>query len=342
MPLLPLPDDTRFARRRAARVGAMTVAFAAMAACAPGAWAQGAVGWPARAVTVVSPFAPGGPNDIIARTMASKLTEAFGVPFTVENRGGAGATLGTAFVARAAPDGHTLLVGGQSSLAFAPHLYAKLAYDPLRDFAPISNVALAPYVLAVNPRVPARSVADLVRIARAKPQAISYATSGAGSVSHLATELFAAAAGIEMVHVPYKGMVPGIGAMVSGEVDMMVADLGQVDAMVRAGKLRLLATGGRARSAAAPDVPTMAEAGFKDVVAEGRFGFLAPAGTPREIVNRIHAVLAQAARAPDVRDRFAKLGFEPTSDTPEQFAALLRSDFERYGRLIRKLGITAQ
>ncbi len=306
------------------------------------AGAQVGAAWPARGVTVVSPFAPGGPNDIIARTMAGKLTEAFGVPFAVENRGGAGATLGTGFVARAAPDGHTLLVAGQSSLAFAPHLYAKLAYDPLRDFAPISNVALAPYVLAVNPRVPARTVADLVRIARAKPQAISYATSGAGSVSHLATEMFAAAAGIEMVHVPYKGMVPGIGAMISGEVDMMVADLGQVDAMVRAGKLRLLATGGRVRSSAAPDVPTMAEAGFKDVVAEGRFGFLAPAGTPREIVQRIHAVLAQAARATDVRERFAKLGFEATSDTPEQFAALLKSDFDRYGRLIRRLGITAQ
>lgn len=317
-------------------------ALLALLAGVGSASAQGPAAWPARGVTVVSPFAPGGPNDIIARTMAGKLSEAFGVPFTVENRGGAGATLGTGFVARATPDGHTLLVAGQSSLAFAPHLYAKLTYDPLRDFAPISNVALAPYVLAVNPRVPARSVADLVRLARAKPQAISYATSGAGSVSHLATELFAAAAGLEMVHVPYKGMVPGIGAMVAGEVDMMVADLGQVDAMVRAGKLRVLATGGRVRSPSAPDVPTLIESGFKDVVAEGRFGFLAPAGTPREIVTRIHAVLAQAAKAPDVRERFAKLGFEATSDTPEQFASLLRSDFDRYGRLIRRLGITAQ
>lgn len=338
----PLPVQTCGSVSRAVHPGTAGVALVALLAWAPVSSAQAPAGWPARPVTVVSPFAPGGPNDIIARTMAVKLAEAFGVPFTVENRGGAGATLGTAFVARAAPDGHTLLVAGQSSLAFAPHLYAKLAYDPLRDFAPISNVALAPYVLAVNPRVPARSVADLVRLARAKPQAISYATSGAGSVSHLATELFAAAAGIEMVHVPYKGMVPGIGAMVSGEVDMMVADLGQVDAMVRAGKLRLLATGGRARSSAAPEVPTMAEAGFKDVVAEGRFGFLAPAGTPREIVNRLHAVLAQAAKAADVRDRFARLGFEATSDTPEQFAALMKSDLDRYGRLIRRLGITAQ
>ena len=335
----PLPADQSM-RRRCIIVS--LVALCAGVGAPSAVHAQGAGAWPARGVTVVSPFAPGGPNDIIARTMAGKLTEAFGVPFTVENRGGAGATLGTGFVARAAPDGHTLLVAGQSSLAFAPHLYAKLSYDPLRDFAPISNVALAPYVMAVNPRVPARSVADLVRLARARPQAISYASSGAGSVSHLATELFAAAAGVEMVHVPYKGMVPGIGAMVAGEVDMMVADLGQVDAMVRAGKLRLLATGGRARSSAAPDVPTMAEAGFRDVVAEGRFGFLAPAGTARETVNRINAVLAQAAKSPDVRERFARLGFEATSDTPEQFAALLRSDFDRYGALIRRLGIKAQ
>ncbi|MBC7779304.1 MAG: tripartite tricarboxylate transporter substrate binding protein [Proteobacteria bacterium] len=297
--------------------------------------------FPSRGITVVSPFAPGGPSDLIARTMAAKLTEALAVPVVVENRGGAGATLGTGYVARAAPDGYTLLVAGQSSLAFAPHLYAKLPYDSLRDFAPITNVALAPYVLTVNTRVPVKTVAELVKIARSKPQALTFATSGAGSVSHLTMEMLASSTGVDLVHVPYKGMIPAISAMASGEVDMMFADLGLVDALVQAGRLRTIAVAGRARSSSAPSLPTMTEAGFNNVVGEGRFGFLAPAGTPREIVTRLHAVLAAATKGADVRERFAKFGYEPTTDTPEQFAALIKSEHEQFGKLIRQLKIKA-
>jgi tripartite-type tricarboxylate transporter receptor subunit TctC len=298
--------------------------------------------WPAKGITVVSPFAPGGASDLIARTMASKLSEALSVPVLVENRGGAGATLGTAFVARAAPDGYTLLVAGQSSLAFAPHLYAKLPYEPLRDFAPVMNVALGPYALTVNTRVPAKTVGDLLKIARSKPQALTFATSGAGSVSHLTMETLSSSAGIDLVHVPYKGMVPAITAMATGEVDMMFADLGLVEPMVQAGKLRVLAVSGRSRSSAAPQLPTMVESGFKDVVGEGRFGFLAPAGTPKEIIARLHGILAAAVKGADVRERFAKFGYEPTSDTPEQFAALMKAEHERFGRLIRQLKIKAE
>ena len=311
----------------------------ASAACSLPASAQP---WPSRGITVVSPFAPGGPSDLIARTMATKLSEALGVAAVVENRGGAGATLGTGYVARAAPDGYTLLVAGQSSLAFAPHLYAKLPYDSLKDFAPISNVALAPYVLTVNTRVPAKTVADLVKIARSKPQALTFATSGAGSVSHLTMGMFSTTTGLDLVHVPYKGMVPAISAMATGEVDMMFADLGLVESLVQAGKLRMIAVAGRARSSAAPSLPTMGESGFKEVVGEGRFGFLAPAGTPREIVMRLHGILAAATKGADVRERFARFGYEPTSDTPEQFAALIRTEHEQFGRLIRQLKIRAE
>ena len=335
------PDTARSSRKPPASASPR-LSFAALALLAVTALPAAAQQWPARGIVVVSPFAPGGANDLIARTMSVKLAEALGVAVTVENRGGAGATLGTAYVARAVPDGYTLLVAGQSSLAFAPHLYAKLSYDSLRDFAPIMNVALGPYALTVNARVPAKNVAELMKIARSKPQALTFATSGAGSVSHLTMETLTASTGIDLVHVPYKGMVPAITAMTSGEVDMMFADLGLVQPMVQAGKLRVLAVSGRSRSIAEPSLPTMVESGYKEVVGEGRFGFLAPAGTPKEIIARLHGILATAVKGQDVRDRFAKLGYEPTSDTPEQFAALMKAEHERFGRQIRQLKIKAE
>ena len=335
------PDTARSSRKPPASASPR-LSFAALALLAVTALPAAAQQWPARGIVVVSPFAPGGANDLIARTMSAKLAEALGVAVTVENRGGAGATIGTAYVARAAPDGYTLLVAGQSSLAFAPHLYAKLSYDSLRDFAPIMNVALGPYALTVNARVPAKNVAELMKIARSKPQALTFATSGAGSVSHLTMETLTASTGIDLVHVPYKGMVPAITAMTSGEVDMMFADLGLVQPMVQAGKLRVLAVSGRSRSIAEPSLPTRVESGYKEVVGEGRFGFLAPAGTPKEIIARLHGILATAVKGQDVRDRFAKLGYEPTSDTPEQFAALMKAEHERFGRQIRQLKIKAE
>ncbi len=306
---------------------------------APAALAQA---FPSRSITIVSPFAPGGPNDVIARLMAAKLSDTLGVAVVVENRGGAGGTVGTGYVARAVADGHVLLLGGPSSLAIAPHLYAKLTYDALRDFSPITNIAATPYVVAVNPRVPARTIPELLKVARSKPQALSFGSSGAGSISHLGAEMLAVAGGAELVHVPYKGTVPSITGMVSGEVDMMIADLGLVDALARAGKLRLLANAGRGRSSVIAQVPTMLESGFKDFVMEGRFGMLAPAGTPRETVMRLHGLLVAAVRSTEVRERFAQLGYEPATDTPEQYASMMRLEHERFGRLIRQLKIVAQ
>lgn len=336
---LPIPvilSIVRDMRRIFSRLPTLLCATLALApACAI------AQAFPARGVTIVSPFAPGGPNDLIARTLATRFTESLGVAVVVENRGGAGGTVGTGVVARAAPDGHTLLLGGPSSLAIAPHLYAKLPYDSLRDFAPISNVALTPYVLAVNPRVPAKSLGDVIRIARSRPEALSFGSSGAGSVSHLAAEMLSATAKLQMVHVPYKGTVPSIAAMVGGDVDMMFADFSLIDALSRSGKLRLIAVAGRKRSAALPAVPTVIEAGFPDFVMEGRFGLLAPSGTHRETISRLNALVIAVIRAPEVRTRFAQLGYEPLGDSPEEFAALIRSDFERFGRLIRQLGLKA-
>jgi hypothetical protein len=312
----------------------------ALPALAAPALAQPA--YPDRPVRLVVPYLPGGSVDILNRAYARALGEQLGQPVVVENRPGGTTSIGSAFVARAVPDGYTLLVAGQSSLAFAPHLYAKLSYDSLRDFAPIMNVALGPYALTVNARVPAKNVAELMKIARSKPQALTFATSGAGSVSHLTMETLTASTGLDLVHVPYKGMVPAITAMTTGEVDMMFADLGLVQPMVQAGKLRVLAVSGRSRSIAEPSLPTMVESGFKEVVGEGRFGFLAPAGTPKEIIARLHGILATAVKGQDVRDRFAKLGYEPTSDTPEQFAALMKAEHERFGRQIRQLKIKAE
>ena len=330
--------DADHRRRWARRIACLATALP-FAGTLPVAVAQG---YPSRNVTVVSPFAPGGPNDVIARLMAAKLAQSIGVAVVVENRGGAGGTVGTAYVARAVADGHVLLLGGPSSLAIAPHLYVKLSYEALRDFAPITNIAATPYVISVNPHVPARTMPELIRIARSKPQALSYGSSGAGSISHLGAETLASATGADLVHVPYKGTVPSITGMVSGEVDMMIADLGLVDALARGGKLRLIAIASRSRSSVVPQVPTVIESGFKDFVMEGRFGMLAPAGTPREVVTRLHGLLSAAVRSPDIGERFAQLGYEPSIDTPEQYAAMMRAEYERFGRLIRQLKIVAQ
>jgi tripartite-type tricarboxylate transporter receptor subunit TctC len=298
--------------------------------------------FPSKSITIVSPFAAGGPSDTIARTMAQKLSDALAVSVIVENRGGVGATLGTAYVAHAPADGYTLLIAGQSSLAFAPHLYKKLSYDPLKDFSPISNVALAPYALIVKSSMPAQSPAELIKLGLSQPGRYTFATSGAGSVSHLAMGMLSAVTGLDALQVPYKGMTPAVASILAGDVDMMFADLGSVDAFVRSGKLRVLAVSGRSRSALMPGLPTLMELGYKDLVAEGRFGFLAPVGTPRETVAKLHDILAQASQSPPVKERFASIGYEATTDTPEQFLALMKSDHERFGRLIKQLKISAE
>lgn len=306
---------------------------------AAGASAQAAAAYPSKTVRIISPFAPGGANDIIARIVAQKLNEQWGQTVIVENRGGAGGTIGVEAGARAPADGYTIVLGGSSNLALAPHLYARLAYDPLRDLAPIGGVAVTPYMLAVNPRVPARSVQELIRLARSKKDLLSYASSGAGSMSHLGAELFRSAIDAELLHVPYKGTAPALTGMITGEVDLMIADVLIVEPHAKAGKLHLLAATGTRRSSVFPQLPTMIEAGLKGFVIEGKFGFVAPAATPPDIVAKLNASIVRALHTADVRQRFQQLGYEVIADTPDEYRATLRSDTEMFGRVVKKLGI---
>jgi len=295
--------------------------------------------FPAKPIRVVIGFAPGGPADLSGRLVAPKLGEALGQTVIIENRGGAGGTIGMEMVAKAAPDGYTLGIGSSGNLVMAPHLYTKIGYSVQRDLAPIASIAQSAYVIAVNPSVPAKTLGDFVKIARSKPNLVSYGTSGAGSTSHIGAELFRGAIGAQFVHVPYKGTGPSLLAVVAGEIDMMVADLSPALPHAKNGRLRLLATAGTTRAKAAPDVPTMAEAGVKSQTVVGRYGFVAPVGTPREIITRLNSAIVSVVKSPDIQQRLEQMGFEAVGDTPEQFTATLKTEGEVFGGVIRKAGI---
>ncbi|MCE2947545.1 MAG: Bug family tripartite tricarboxylate transporter substrate binding protein [bacterium] len=325
------------------RIHAALLAGAAATAAAAGpiapVHAQPAPAWPAKPVRTIVAFAPGGANDVVVRLVGNKLSELWNQPVVVENRPGAGATLGMELVARAAPDGYTLGAGNQSSLVIGPLLYPKAAYNPLKDLSLIGSTALTAYVVAVNPGVPVKSVPELVRLARAKPGFLSYGTAGAGTISHIATELLLAATGTRIVHVPYKGAGPYLNALVAGEIDLALVALPAAEAFVRSGRLRLVAAAGVRRAAAAPDLPTIIESGVKIPPVEGRYGLVGPAGLPRELVARINASIGQALATPDLRKRLLAGGFEPLADTPEQYAASVRLEIETFSRIIRESGI---
>ena len=295
--------------------------------------------YPSKPIRMIVPFAPGGPNDIIGRTVGQKLTETWGQPVVVENRGGAGGTIGVDAGAKSPPDGYTMVMGGSSNLAVAPSLYAKLPYNPLTDLTPVSNVAFVPYVVTVNPRVPAKSMKELVAIARSKPGFLSYGSSGAGSMSSLAAELISSLGGAKLVHVPYKGTAPAVVAMVSGEIDLMVADLSAVAGHAKAGKLKMIAAAGSRRAAAAPDLPTVAESGLKGYAVDAWFGIVVPAKTPPDIVAKLSGAVVSAVKSPDVRGRFEQLGYDPIGNTSAEFAATIRSDIEKFARVIKAAGI---
>jgi tripartite-type tricarboxylate transporter receptor subunit TctC len=301
------------------------------------AFAQGA--YPTKPIRLIVAYAPGGATDIVARVVAPPMSEVLGKTVVVENRGGAGGTIGMDAVAKAAPDGYTLSFGGTGNLVLAPYLYSKIPYNVQTDLAPISDLVISAYVLALNPTVPARTIADFIKLAKTSKSRLTYGTSGGGSTSHIAAELLRRAIGVEMVHVPYKGTGPALGAVVAGEIDIMVADLTPSLPLAKNGRLRLLATTGAKRSSAAPELPTMAEAGLKMPVVEGRQGLVAPTGTPAAIIARLHSAAATVLKRNDVRSRIAELGFEILGDTPEQFAADLKSDREVFSKVIRQAAI---
>jgi tripartite-type tricarboxylate transporter receptor subunit TctC len=322
-----------------ARFRALTLAAVAVAALAavvvPDAAAQK---WPERTVRIVTPFAPGGGTDVFARIIAHRLTEVLGQQFIVDNRPGAGSTLGTELVAKAPPDGYTFLMTS-ASFSFNPGLYPKLRYDSIKDFTPVSQVVRVPHVIVVLPSFPAKTLPDLVKIARAKPGEVLYASSGPGSAMHLAGALFAVTTRTQLTHVPYKGGPATATAVMSGEVTTAFNTLETVLPLIRGNRLRPLAVSTRERAPALPDVPTAMEAGFKDYEAIGWFGLLAPAGTPPAIVEQLSGEVAKAMATPAMRERAAQEGATPVGSTSAEFQRFLHAEIAKWTRIIQQAGI---
>jgi tripartite-type tricarboxylate transporter receptor subunit TctC len=294
--------------------------------------------YPSKPVRVIVGLAPGGGTDIQARLFAQKLTEAFKRPFVVENRPGAGGTVAYAQVAKSPADGYTLL-GVTSGYTITPHIYTKLTYDPLKDFAPIALVAQAPFLLVVHPALPVKSVRDLLALAKAKPGTLDCGSAGVGSSTHMAFELFKSLSGVKIAHIPYKGTGPALVDVMAGQVHMLFGNVISTLPSVKAGRLRALAVTTRTRSAALPDLPTIAEAGVPAYENSTWHGWIAPGGTPPAIVNRLNAELVKAARAPDLVEKLAADGGEGVGTTPEQFTQFIAAELVRWRKVVKQAGI---
>jgi tripartite-type tricarboxylate transporter receptor subunit TctC len=295
--------------------------------------------WPARAVTLVVPWAPGGSTDTLARLLAQRVSADTGQQILVDNRPGASGTVGHLSVARARADGYTLLIGTNSTFAMAPHLLDSIPYDNERAFAPLGLLAYTPQYMCVHPGLPARDVAGLIAHARANPGRVSYSSSGAGSSAHLAVELFNVMAGIEMLHVPYRGGAPALQALMANEVQFSAVDAVSALQPMRAGAIRALAVSSRERQPSAPEVPTVREQGLPDFECSTDFALFAPAGTPDAAVARIHAAFAAALRAPEVAERMAALAIIAVGGAPADFATYQRRETEKWGGIIRARNI---
>lgn len=310
-------------------------------AVAPLAGAQATATYPSRPVKLVVPYAPGGTSDFVGRTIAAKLGEVLGQPVVVENRPGGNEIIGTEAVAKAAPDGYTLLLV-TPSFTSNPALQASLPYDSATAFAPVALVASYPHVLVVTTAtsLPIGTVQDLIAIAKANPGSINYASGGSGGSNHLAAEMFRSLTTVQMTHIPYKGNGPAIADLVAGRVHILFTGMAPVEPMIRAGKLKALAVTGPKRLASAPDVPTMLEAGVPGYDLVSWYGVLAPAGTPKAIVDRLNADLRKTMQSPEVHAKFvAQLGADTTVGTPDEFGAMLRREFAAWGRLVREMNI---
>jgi len=298
--------------------------------------------YPSKPVRIINPFAAGGGMDVLLRPIAQKLSESFQQPFIVDNRPGANGMIGSELVAKAAPDGYTLLGGTTGALPMNAAVYSKLPYDPVKDFAPISNFAESAFILSVHPSVPAENVMELVALAKSRPGQLTYASFGVASSSHLTAELFSMLAGIKLVHVPYKGSAPAVADLVAGQVMMIFDSMQSQMPQLRAHRLRALGLAAPKRSPAAPDVPTLAEAGLPGVEGGSWYGLLAPAGTPRAIIDKLHAEILRALAAADIRERLDSVGTEPVGNTPEEFALQIRNDIVKWGRVVRAANIRAE
>jgi tripartite-type tricarboxylate transporter receptor subunit TctC len=311
--------------------------FAALA-FAPAAFAQGAAPWPAKPIHFVVGFTAGGPSDVLARAVGQKMAETLHQSIVVDNRPGAGGNSAAEAVARSAADGYTWLLGNNSILATNAALYGKLPFDPARDFAAVGLVATQPNILVVNPGVPAQTVGELVALAKGDPGQINFASSGAGAAAHLAGQLFKTAAGIDIVHVPYKGAQPALTDLIAGQVQMMFATAASALPYVRGGRLRALAVTSPKRMAELPAVPTMIEAGLPGFEAVTWHGIVVPAGTPLVVIEHINHDLLAALADHDIRDQFKTLGVEPAPGTPRAFADYIRQETPKWSRVVRESG----
>jgi tripartite-type tricarboxylate transporter receptor subunit TctC len=293
--------------------------------------------YPDRPVRFIVPYGPGGGSDTTSRIIAKPLAEMLGQQIVIDNRPGAGTIIGAELAAKSPPDGYTIFSGITGTMAINPSIYAKLPYDPIKDFAPITQLVDTAMALIVTPALPVKSVADLIALAKTKP--LNYGSTGNGSISHLTMEAFKHATGINVSHVPYKGAAPAMIDMLAGQVSLMFTSTASAAPYVASGKLRMLAVAWKKRSALMPDVPTLIESGVKDFESTVWVGMAATGGTPQLVIRKLHDELVRALQAPDMQSRLAPLGAEPVGSTPEQFAALIREDIARWARVVKASGI---
>ena len=316
------------------------IAFAlSLAFCAPHLAAQG---YPSKPVRMVVGFSPGGGTDILARIVAQKLSEMWGQPVVIENKPGASATIGADLVAKAAPDGYTLSMGQLTPNAIAPALMPKLPYNAERDFVPIILVGTSPNILVVNPSVPAKDVAELAALAKSKPGKLTYASSGQGSLQHIAAEMFKSSAGVDIVHVPFKGSSQAVVDLISGQVDMNFDSIPAVVQHVKGGKLRAVVVTAAKRASAFPELPSIAESGYPDYDLTSWWGIFAPAGTPAEIVAKVNRDTQAVLQNAEVKERFAGLSVDPGGGSPREFADYVRREIAKYDTLVKRLNIKAE
>ena len=338
-------DETRSAPRAGPRPFARRTLLRACASLAAALLCAGAPAvaqtYPTRPVTLVVPYAPGGASDALGRLVAKWLQDKLGQPFVVENRPGAGSAVGADFVARATPDGYTLLLATSTTLAINPALYKKLPYDPITSFTPVGLVANVPFVLVANPATGVKTLKDLVALAKAKPGTLTYGSAGNGSPQHLFMELLKTSTGIDVIHVPYKGSAPAMNDLVGGQISLMVSDLAPALGQIQAGKIIPLGVTTAQRLAGLPDVPTLAEAGIAGYEATAWQGIVGPAGLPPDIVSTLSTQLRAFVADPATAEAFGRIGLQPVSDSPSDFAAYIRAEIGKWGPVVRATGATA-
>jgi tripartite-type tricarboxylate transporter receptor subunit TctC len=317
----------------------LRLCFLAWACLAAGAYAQS---YPARPIRLISPYAPGGGSDTLARIIGQWLTASWGKPVVIENRPGAAGSIGAEIAAKASPDGYTALVTPSAVLTINPHLYARLPYDPLRDFAPVTAAANSPFLLVVHPSIPANNVKELIAYARANPQRLSYSSSGNGSSTHLAGVMFAGLAGVELLHVPYRGAAPATVDLLAGRIQLRFSSVVPALPHVRAGKVRALAISSAKRYGPLPDIPTVAESGLPGFAVESFYAVVVPARTPRAIVEKLNAEIVRHLKSGETKARMAADGAEPIGSTPAELTAMIRADLARWAKPVKDSGARAE